>query len=94
MLTLALKALVITLGFDRTWDLAQERMSDFLRLGQEVTGRVVDNDATRSLVGMLPVTIDPCATTCGRKRPAICLRHCPQSSGNSIFRPAPWNFGI
>ena len=56
MLTLALKALVITLGLIGP-TMAQERILISSDWGK-VTAELVDNDATRSLVGMLPVTID------------------------------------
>ena len=56
MLTLALKAFVITLGLIGS-AMAQERILISSDWGK-VTAELVDNDATRSLVGMLPVTID------------------------------------
>ena len=56
MLTLALKALVITLGLVGP-AMAQERILISSDWGK-VTAELVDNDATRSLVGMLPITID------------------------------------
>ena len=56
MLTLALKVLVITLGLVGP-TMAQERILISSDWGK-VTAELVDNDATRSLVGMLPITID------------------------------------
>ena len=56
MLTLALKALVITLGLVGP-TMAQERILISSDWGK-VTAELVDNDATRSLVRMLPITID------------------------------------
>ena len=56
MLTMALKVLVITLGLVGP-TMAQERILISSDWGK-VTAELVDNDATRSLVGMLPITID------------------------------------
>ena len=56
MLTLALKVLVITLGLVGP-TMAQERILISSDWGK-VTAELVDNDATRSLVRMLPITID------------------------------------
>jgi len=56
MLNLALKALVITLGLIGP-AMAQERILISSDWGK-VTAELVDNTATRSLVQMLPLTID------------------------------------
>ena len=56
MLTPALKVLVITLGLVGP-TMAQERILISSDWGK-VTAELVDNDATRSLVRMLPITID------------------------------------
>src|SRR3954453_14268078 len=90
MLNLLLRAFAITLGLTGP-AMAQERILISSDWGK-VTAELVDNDATRSLVQMLPLT-SKCATTSVRKRPAICLRPCPRSSGSSISRPVRWDFG-
>jgi len=56
MLNLALKAFIITLGLVGP-TMAQERILISSDWGK-VTAELVDNDATRSLVRMLPITID------------------------------------
>jgi hypothetical protein len=56
MLTLAWKTLFITLGLIGS-TMAQERILISSDWGK-VTAELADNDATRSLVGMLPITID------------------------------------
>ena len=56
MLNLALKAFIITLGLVGP-TMAQERILISFDWGK-FTAELVDNDATRSLVRMLPITID------------------------------------
>lgn len=56
MLNLLLRALIITLGLIGP-AMAQERILISSDWG-EVTAELVDNDATRSLVQMLPLTIE------------------------------------
>jgi hypothetical protein len=56
MLNVLLRAFVITLGLIGP-TMAHERILISSDWGK-VTAELVDNDATRSLVGMLPITID------------------------------------
>jgi hypothetical protein len=91
MPNLLLRAFVITLGLIGP-TMAQERILISSDWGK-VTAELVDNEAARSLVRMLPIAIDM-RDHYDRKRPAICLRHCPRSSDNLIFRPVHWDSGV
>jgi hypothetical protein len=87
---LLLRASFITLGLIGP-AVAQERILISSDWGK-VTAELSDNDATRSLVQMLPLTIDM-RDHLRQKRPEICLRPCPRSSGNSISQPVRWDCG-
>ena len=91
MLNRLFRAFIITLGLIGP-AMAQERILISSDWGN-VTAELVDNEATRSLIQMLPLTIEMRDTSV-RKRPAICLRPCRRSSGNSISRPAHWDSGV
>jgi hypothetical protein len=58
----------------------------------KVNAELVDNKASRSLVQMLPLTIEM-RDHLRQEKPATCLHRCPRSSGNSISRPGHWDSG-
>ena len=91
MLILFFRAFVITFGLIGS-AMAQERILISSEWGK-VTAELVDNNATRTLVQMLPISIEM-RDHLRQERPAICLRPCRQSSGSSISRPVHWDYGV
>jgi Cyclophilin-like family len=71
--------------------MAQERIRISSNWGN-VTAELADNAAARSLIQMLPITVD-CAITCVRKRQAICHHRCRKSPGSEISQQERLDFG-
>jgi len=71
--------------------MAQERIRISSDWGN-VTAALVDNDATRSLVRMLPLTIHM-QDHLPRKKQAICHRRCRRFLGSWILRSGLWDYG-
>ena len=88
MFNLLLKAFFVTLGLIGP-SMAQERIMISSDWGK-VTAELVDNNATRSLLQMLPLTIEMRDHLRQEKN---CLPLCPQSTASSISRPARWDSG-
>lgn len=91
MFKLLLRAFLVTLGLIVP-AMAQERILISSDWGK-VTAELVDNNATRALVQMLPLTIQM-RDHLRQEKTAIFLRRCPQSGVSSISRPGRSGCGV
>src|SRR4051812_23912597 len=90
MFKLLLRAFVTTLGLIGP-AMAQERILISSDWGK-VNAELVDNNATRSLVQMLPLTIEM-RDHLRQEKTGNLLRRCPTASDSSISRPVHWDCG-
>ena len=90
MLKSLLGAAVLALGASGS-AMAQERIRISSDWGR-VTAELVENDATRSLVRMLPLTIEM-RDHLRQEKTGNLPSPLPESSASSISRPARWDSG-
>ena len=90
MFKLLLKAFFVTLGLIGP-AMAQERIMISSDWGK-VTAELIDNDATRSLLQMLPLTIEM-RDHLRQEKTGNLPSPLPQSTASSISRPARWDSG-